>query len=145
MERLSGNYNFVSWNQAPGPIELGVGAVNGTLQIDEAGNAGWDLGMWDRAANPNATPTVPSRTRCGGKVSSQTHQITWVSGGDRNESINWENNLMSVSRYIWPTFCGGDVGGVSAPFNLSLDQQSNGNVFLEMSNSKGTFQWVKNS
>jgi len=145
MERLAGDYELISWNRAPGPIDLGVGVKNGTLEIDAAGNADWSLGIWDRAANPNTPATAPSRIRCGGRVSSQMQQITWVSGGDRNEAIDWEDRLMGLYTDVWITFCGGQSAGGSAPFGLSLDEQSNGNVLLEMSNSEGTFRWVKES
>ena len=146
MERLTGNYELISWNEAAGPIVLGVGVKDGTLRIDAAGNADWNLGMWDSAASPSEpSGAAPSRTRCGGRVCTQSQQIIWVSGGDRNESIDWQDGLMSIWDDMWLTFCGGHVNGASAPFDLNLNEQSNGRVFLEMSNSEGTFRWVKTS
>lgn len=130
MERLAGNYELISWNRTPGPIDLAVGVKYGTLRIDPAGNADWNLGMWDRAASPNTPATASSRTRCGGRVNLQTQQIVWVSGSDRNEAINWERVMDSNYDEMWPTYCGGHVNGISTPFNLSLDEQLQRNLPL---------------
>lgn len=142
-ERLAGDYELDSWNRAQEPIDLAVGVKDGTLQIDLAGNADWDLSIWDRAANPGTPDVAPSRITCGGRVSSEAQQIIWVPGGDRNSAIDWEPRLDGLYTEVFTTLCGGQSSGTSAPFGLSLDEQSNGNVFLEMSNSEGTFRWVK--
>jgi hypothetical protein len=144
LERVSGHYTLLSWDEAAGPITMGVGVKDGTLQIDRNGNADWQLGIWDSAAHPDPpSGSAPSQIKCGGRVSSQSQEVSWVSGGDRNVAIDWEPGIESVRDMVWPAFCGGDVGGVNAPFSLNLDEQSDGRNLLEMSNSEGTFRWVK--
>lgn len=145
MERLEGSYTLVSWNRENNPIDLAIRVRDGTLRIDAAGNADWNIGMWDYGTNPSTPTSAPSRTRCGGRVSSQNQQIVWVSGSDRNEAINWERAMRSLYTETWTTFCGGQSSGTSDPFDLSLDEQSNGTVFLEMSNSEGTYRWQKDT
>ena len=144
MERLAGDYVFVSWDRTSRPIDLGVRVSDGTLQIDTSGNADWNIGIWDWAANPNTPSTSTSRIRCGGRVHTQSQQIEWVSGGDRNQSIDWEGRLNGLHTEIFTAFCGGQSSGTSAPFSLSLDEQSSGVVFLEMRNDEGTYRWRKN-
>jgi hypothetical protein len=146
MERLVGNYELISWNQASGPIDLGVGIKDGTLEIDSSGNVDWDLDIWDKAANPSTPANTTARQQCGGRVSSESQQIIWVFGGDRNRSSGGVNDMRLSDDTIFLALCGGDVTGVrSASFSLTLDEQSNGSVFLEMSNSEGTYRWRKDT
>ncbi len=146
LEKLYGSYRLESWEKASGPIELGVSVKDGTLSIDENGEANWNLGIWDSAKHP-ATPagTTSSRIKCGGRVSGASQQLRWVSGGKRNVAIDWERGIDSVRKMVWPTFCGGRTAGPSAPFSLHLDEPSNEPKYLEMTNTKGTFLWLKTS
>ena len=142
IESVAGNYTLVSWRPAQKPVVMGVSVREGTLNIDLGGSADWDLGIWDSAARPQPPTLAPSRIKCGGQVDS-SRQLRWTPGGGRNEAINWERGIDSVHDMVNLAFCGGTSPGQSAPFNLIVDQRSNGQMFLEMSNSEGAFNWQK--
>ena len=140
----SGSYSLASWTEAVGPIRLGVGVKDGSLNIDGNGNADWDLGIWDSGRSPQTPPgATVSRLKCGGQLSFSSRQLSWVIGGDRNVAIDWERGITSVRDMVWPTFCGGHVTGADAPFAVNVEARSNGQVILEMSNSQGTFIWTR--
>ena len=142
---LLGSYKLSSWQQAAGPITMGVKAKSGTMRISQDGNADWELQIWDSAKNPN-TPTgaTKSRIKCGGAVSFQTKSLNWTPGGSRNVSIDWERGIESVRDMVWPAFCGGSSGVAAAPFSLHVVEQDGGRKLLEMTNSKGAFRWISN-
>jgi hypothetical protein len=144
LERISGSYELISWNEVNRPTVLGVGVKDGMLMIQSHGDADWALGIWDSAARPGTPPgATQSRIKCGGTVSGQDQQLRWAPGGARNAAIDWEPGIESVRDIVWLAFCGSQVGGPGAPFTLHLDEQSDNRVTLEMKNSEGTFLWGK--
>lgn len=134
LERISGSYNLMSWTEAPSQITLYIDVKDGTLKIDETGDAIWDLGIQQRGEI--GTPT--SRIICKGKVSISSQQLV---GGQGGEAYNWDSNIESVRDDVWKTFCGWSVEGYSDPFTLYIDEGGTGKKILEMKNSKGTFKW----
>jgi hypothetical protein len=120
---------------------MAVSVKEGELTIDADGNADWELGIWDSGLNPSEPDIAPSRIRCGGRVQFSTLDLTWVPGGARNASINWEPGIESVRNMVFPAFCGGHIE-TNAPFSLDLVQTPSG-LLLEMTNSEGAFRWRK--
>ncbi|MFT5311955.1 MAG: hypothetical protein ACI8Z9_000431 [Paraglaciecola sp.] len=140
---LPGSYRLSTWQEAAGPITMGVKAKSGTMRISQGGNADWELQIWDSAKNPD-TPTgaTKSRIKCAGTVSLQTKSLNWTPSGSRNVAIDWERGITSVRDMVWPAFCGGTSAVTATPFSLHVVEQDGGRKLLEMSNSKGAFRWI---
>jgi hypothetical protein len=137
LEQVSGNYHLVSWEEAHNPITLYIDAKQGTLSIDNTGEARWELYIQQRGESG----TPQSRIRCKGRVLASSRRLEHV-GGSGNAAINWDSNIESVRDSVWLTFAGSTVGGGSDPFSLHIEP-SGGSMILTMRNSRGTFTWRK--
>ncbi len=137
LERVSGDYHLMSWEEAHGPTTLYIDAKQGTLSISDSGQARWELQIQQRGERGAAQ----SRIRCKGRVLASSQKLEHV-GGSGNEAINWDSNIESVRDSVWETFGSSTVGGASYPFALHAEE-SGGSVILTMRNSKGTFTWRK--
>lgn len=136
LERVSGSYRLVSWDEVVGPITLGIDARSGTLDIDQNGDARWELVIQQRGDHG-----VPrSRIRCRGRVRSSSRQLEGVPGPG-NEAVDWDNNIESVRDHVWLTFAGWSTQRPPSPFSLHIQEREDGRKILEMRNSKGTFTW----
>lgn len=138
LEKLSGSYQLVSWNEAHGPITLYIDAKDGSLRIDDTGKAIWELYIQQRGERTHPS----SRIKCKGQARTSSHQLDGVPGPG-NEAFNWDRNIESVRESVWLTFCGWTTARPSDPFSISVDESTGGKKILQMKNSKGTFVWSK--
>jgi hypothetical protein len=142
LEKISGSYKLMSWNEAPKPITLWMDVKEGTLTIDQTGVADWELVIQERGESATPEP----RIRCRGKVSISSQQLEAVPGPG-NESVDWTSDIGSIRESVWLSFCGWTLsiqqGELAAPFTLHIEEFASGESILEMRNSEGTFTWSK--
>jgi hypothetical protein len=141
-EKVSGSYNLISWDEAAGPITLWMDVLAGTLNIDQTGNASWELAIQERGE-----PTTPQpRIQCRGSVRFSSQQMEGEPGTG-NVQRDWTSDIRSIEESVWLSFCGWTIsreqGDIREPFTLYIEDLGNGQSLLEMRNAKGTFTWSK--
>jgi hypothetical protein len=139
LEMIAGSYVLDTWTEASRPIELGFKVTEGTLTIDSTGTADWSVLLEQTfVADPGQV-----RMTARGKIGIDTKRMQGVEGGEFNNTHYLDAKWGQVSSDVDLAIRGWDSGSEPDPFTVSLDTQSSGKQILQMSNSRGTFLWIK--
>lgn len=145
LERVTGQWELQSWTEAPGPITLYIEVSNGSMTIDDDGQADWRMDLDERGEDNVPQPAI----KCGGQATI-AGMIEGVPGAGRNKEIDWTSDLHSANHsstgedWITRALCGWATIGTRAPYTVTLDGPSTAPASrMEMANEYGTFRWTR--
>jgi hypothetical protein len=139
LQTIEGGWTLQSWTETTSPTTIHIEVLSGSMTVEsDDDKVDWILDIQET----NEPVTPQPGIRCGGRVDLSSDQIVGEPGGDRNEHIDWTSDMSSISEEINLTFCGWNVGGTTAPFELAAEP-SGAPSRLQMSNDRGTFVWTR--
>lgn len=137
LEEIAGEYSLISWTEAHRPISLGFEVKEGSLSIDNAGDAKWSvLLQQEYATNPGQVRMVAR-----GRVLIGERKLEGVTGGQDNNTHYLDERWGQVSSDVELAVRGWNPGANPDSFTISTNTSSNGITLLQMTNSRGTFTW----
>ncbi len=140
LESAAGTYSLASWTQANRPISIGIKILEGEIEIDSNGTANWNVLV------EQAQTSDPGRVRmtARGKIDLNNKELVGVPGGEYNNTHYLDNKWGQISSDVGLAVRGWELTGATEDkFKLSIDNQGNDRQILQMTNSRGTFVWVK--
>lgn len=139
LEKAAGTYVLNSWVQAQRTIELGAEVIEGSLSFDRDGTMNWSVLLRQTfASNPGQV-----RMTARGKVNIGSKKVLCIKGGQYNNTHYLDNHWGQVSPDIQLAVRGWCIGQPEDAFQISIEEVGDGGLWMQMSNSRGTYTWRK--
>ncbi len=138
LEKATGSYTLNSWIQADRPIEIGIKILEGTMDIKSDGTMDWTLLLAQSYSSQPDRVRMTSR----GRIQLSNKRVLSVQGGEFNKTHHFGGtSWIQVSKDAQLAVRGWAIGQPKDAFKVSVNEQSNGSISFEMTNTRGTYFW----
>lgn len=133
IEALAGDWVLLSWQEAGGPVTLGMEPISGTMTVADDGTMRWVLPVDDLFSDDSGLPQAA--VTCEGVL-----PLTGDLRATLRDEKDYTRNMASLRTDIAAAFCGGSVTEPDHPFAVEL-APPDAPTTLQLANDLGTFVW----